>query len=235
MKESDPADQIENAETPPAPSAVGKRKSLARRMALYNGTFSDDNVLKMLLKPFAILIHPAVIWSTLVIATTTTWLVVISFVVAQIFSAPPYLLDTAAIGYLSAGPVVGGTLGCIICGMVSDPITKFLSKKNQGIYEPEFRLVLVIGVFVTSLLGYFLFGNLITEGKSPVVISTVWGIAVASMQFCSVAVGTYMVDAYRDISVEIFIIGMVFKNFMFFGFSCEFIAKLQTHIYRLLY
>ncbi|KAK5230381.1 hypothetical protein LTR47_007797 [Exophiala xenobiotica] len=85
--------------------------------------------------------------------------------------------------------------------------------------EPEFRLVLIIGVLVPSAIGFFLFGNLAGEGKSPTSVSVAWGVAVVAPQFMSVVVGTYIVDAYRSLAQEIFIIAMVLKNFLFFGFS----------------
>lgn len=88
-------------------------------------------------------------------------------------------------------------------------------------YEPEFRLVLVIGLAILSALGYFLFGNLVTEGKSAVGMAALYGAIVAGNQFAAVCVGTYMVDAFPDINVETFIITMIAKNFLFFAFTCK--------------
>jgi hypothetical protein len=215
------AEEIENVR-PREAVAMRPRDSFVRRLAPASKTYSDTNLLIMIIRPFVILANPAVIWSTLLLSITTAWFVVISFVIAQIFSSPPYLLSPMAIGYMSAGPTVGGVLGSVICGLVSDPIAIGLAKKNNGIYEPEFRLVLLIFMLISAALGFFLFGNLVEEGHSPAVISVVWGVATMSIQFCSATVGTYMVDAYRDISIEVFIIGMVTKNFMFFGLSCKY-------------
>ncbi|PVH73219.1 MFS general substrate transporter [Cadophora sp. DSE1049] len=190
-----------------------------KRLLPFSGTYSSDSIPLMLIRPFTILANPAVIWSTLILSITTAWFIVISFVIAQIFSSPPYLLDSAHIGYMSAGSCVGGLLGSIACGMVSDPIVVALSKMNKGIFEPEFRLVLLIPFIIFSSIGFFCFGNFVALGYSPVVISVIWGVATVAQQFISVVVGTYMIDAYRDISVEVFIIGMVVKNFLFFGLS----------------
>jgi hypothetical protein len=187
-----------------------------------NGTYTDESIIKMVVRPFFILLNPAVVWAVVLIAFPTLWLVGISFVIAQIFSAPPYLLNTTDLGYLSAGPVVGGTLGCILCGWISDPIVKYISRRNNGTYEPEFRLVIMVFATLCSVIGYFLFGNLIVQGKSAVGIAAIWAIMVASVQFVTVAVGSYMVDAFRNISIEVFIISMITKNFLFYGFSCEY-------------
>jgi hypothetical protein len=149
------------------------------------------------------------------------WVIGISIVIAQIFSAPPFLLNTAQLGYIGAGPTVGGFLGCILCGALSDPIARYFTRRNNGIYEPEFRLPLMALLPVVSTIGYFCFGNLITEGKSPVAASAMWGLVFVAVQVAAVSTGAYIVDAFRDISVEAFIIQMTVKNFLWFGFSCE--------------
>lgn len=171
--------------------------------------------------PFLILVNPAVVWAVLLMSFPTLWMVAINLLVAQIFSAPPYLLDTAQLGYMSSGPAVGGLIGSIMAGLASDPIIQWASRRNRGIYEPEFRLILIVPAVVTSAIAYFLFGNLIQQGKSPVGMSTIWGVASFSLQFVIMVVGGYGVDAYREISVEIFMATMIFKNFLFFGFSCK--------------
>lgn len=167
------------------------------------------------------MINPAVIWAVLLLSFPTLWLVGINVVIAQIFASPPYLLDAADLGYLSAGPLVGGTLGCLLCGFIADPIIKWISRRNHGVYEPEFRLLLIFGLAFFSTLGYFMFGNLIGQGKSPAGMAAIWSVIVVTIQFASMAVGTYMVDAFRNISVEVFIMTMIVKNFLFFGFTCK--------------
>ncbi len=150
------------------------------------------------------------------------------------------MLDTAQLGYIAFGPVVGGSIGCILCGALSDPVARYMTRKNNGIYEPEFRLPLMLLLPVVSTIGYFLFGNLITQGKSPVAAAAMWGLVFVSVQVAAVSTGTlfplsyfftlliewfpgaYIVDAFRDISVEAFIISMTVKNFLWFGFSCRF-------------
>lgn len=92
----------------------------------------------------------------------------VSFVVAQIFTAPPYSLDAVDIGYMSAGPVIGGTLGSIVCGLVSDPVAR--------------------------ALGWFLFGNLVVAGTSPSVVAVVWAITTISRQFGMTTIGAYILD-----------------------------------------
>ncbi|KAL4860672.1 hypothetical protein BDV12DRAFT_191565 [Aspergillus spectabilis] len=142
-----------------------EQSPLLRRLSPFSGSYSELPLVEMVLKPFMILIHPAVLWATILLA---------------IFSGPPYFLDAVHISYMSAGPAIGGILGLIVCGLVSDPLFAALARKNNRIYEPEFCLVLIILML------------------PPVVIAVIWAIAITSMQFCLSAIGTYILDAYPD-------------------------------------
>lgn len=196
------------------------REPYLSRLKPFHGTFTDQSLLKITIKPFFVLMNPVVCWSILIVAFSSLWVIAIALCVAQIYSVPPYLLTTTKIGYISAGPTIGGFLGCILAGSISDPIARFLTRKNKGVYEPEFRLPMMILVPITSAIGYFCFGRVVAEGGSPVTGAVLWGIAFVAVQIAAVSTGNYIVDAFRDIAVESFIISMTVKNFLWFGFSC---------------
>lgn len=160
-------------------------------------------------------------WAVLLFSFPVVWLVSFNLLIAQIFAGPPYLLNTAQLGYMSAGTVIGGVLATCLCAAVSDPIIKFCARKNGGVHEPEFRLLLSPLALVLTIVAYFPFGYMIRDGKSPVAIAAVYGIATASAQVCMAVVGSYVIDAYRDISVEVFMSTMIAKNILFYGFSCK--------------
>lgn len=202
-------------------STFKPRETFVQRLKPYHGTFTDESLIKMIIKPFFVLLNPVVTWSILVVSFASLWVIAIALVVAQIFSAPPYLFNTAQVGYISAGPMVGGFLGCLLCGLISDPIARWLTRRNNGVYEPEFRLPMMILVPIVSAIGYFSFGSIITSGKSAVAAAAMWGVTFVAVQVAAVSTGAYIVDAFRDISVEVFIISMTAKNFLWFGFSCK--------------
>ncbi|KIW88444.1 uncharacterized protein Z519_11013 [Cladophialophora bantiana CBS 173.52] len=195
------------------------RDSYLKRLRLYSGTYDKQSLLWMIIKPLIILINPVVLWAVLFLALTQVFILGLAFTLAQVFGVPPYSLNTAQLGYMLAGPMVGGFLGCLVCGLASDPAVRWASKINGGVYEPEFRLWLSIGTPLLSALGYFLFGNMTEQGKSPVAISVIFGITFGSVQFSVNSISTYLVDGFRNISIETFILAMTVKNFLFFGFS----------------
>ncbi|KAK6387666.1 hypothetical protein LTS17_000935 [Exophiala oligosperma] len=203
------------------------RRSFVAKLSPVSGVYSKDSLLKLVVTPFLTLLNPAVIWALITLAFPVLWLVGLSLVIAQIFAAPPYFLTPTELGYMWAGPIVVGLITSAVAGPLSDWSAKWLSRRNAGRYEPEFRLYLVFGIAVFCGLGYYLFGYLISKGVGVVSISIVFGLTLGGAQFSAVCVGSYVNDAYQAISVEVFIIIMVIKNFLFYGFS-QFINEWVT-------
>lgn len=137
---------------------------------------------------------------------------------AQIFFYPPYGLSAAGIGYLSTGPFVGGLIAWGILSFTMDPIIEWCTRRNNGVYEPEYRLLPAVGGLFTGV-GLFLFGYLAEEGKSYYATATCHGIALFGIVCVTTSYSAYIIDAYREMSNEIFIISMVYKNFLFYGYS----------------
>lgn len=132
--------------------------------------------------------------------------------------APPYLLSAAGVGYLSLGPFIGASIGSIFMSMVTDPIIKWCAVKNKGIYEPEYRLLLVAAGLLVGI-GLMSFGALAQDGKTYYATATMHGVTLAGVVIVAIAVGAYALDAYRDMSNDVFVSMIIFKNFLFYGFS----------------
>ncbi|KAF2796700.1 MFS general substrate transporter [Melanomma pulvis-pyrius CBS 109.77] len=195
------------------------RDSFKKRLRPFSGIYAEESILRLSLRPFYIMANPIIVWSMILIAFSQLWNVLINLLIAQIFAVPPYNLNTAQIGYILVGPMIGGLLGCLLCGLTSDPICRAISKRNNGTYEPEFRLWIMATVPIFCSLGYFTFGNLAERGESPVVMSVIWGIAFVSVQVVTSSIGSYVVDAFPESTIEVFIVTTSIKNFVFFAFS----------------
>ncbi|KAJ5200024.1 major facilitator superfamily domain-containing protein [Penicillium cf. griseofulvum] len=72
----------------------------------------------------------------------------------------------AELGYMSAGPTIGDFMGSIAAAIISDPLIKFIARRNNGIYEPEYRFVLMAPEMVLSAISYILFWMLIGQGQT---------------------------------------------------------------------
>jgi hypothetical protein len=198
--------------------AMRPKKTFVQNLAIFSGTYSNDNLLQLVIAPFAVCTNLAVLWMVIVTGGLTAFFVAQSYVMAQIFMFPPYLLSAAGVGYLSLGPFLGGLLGSLLIGATLDPFIKWCAKRNKGVYEPEYRLLGMIPS-VTIVIGLCLFGHFAQLGSSYYLTAFFHGMDLFGIVIAAVSCSTYVLDSFRDISSEVFIMNMVFKNFLFYGFS----------------
>ncbi|KAH6720575.1 MFS transporter-like protein [Leptodontidium sp. 2 PMI_412] len=189
-----------------------------QNLRLFNGTYSDENFVQLVIAPFAVCSNLSVLYIVIVQGWFVCLFVAIAFVIAQIFAAPPYLLTPSGIGYLSLGPFIGGVIALLLFGAITDPLIMFMTRRNKGVYEPEYRLL--IGVLgLTSGAGLFGYGYVTQNAGSPYVAATLHAIVLFGVMAELVSTSAYALDAYRDMSNEIFIMGMLVKNFLLYGFT----------------
>lgn len=199
---------------PPVPA----KKTFWQELALWNGTFTDENLLQLFIATFAVCLNVSVLYVVVLQGWTVALFVAMAYVMAQIFGLPPYNLSASAIGYLSVGPFLGGLLGMLVFSVINDPIIKFMSRRNKGIYEPEYRLLLNFGgLFIGA--GLFGFGSLAQRGESYYATATLHAMVLFGVMGSATATTAYILDAFRNMSSEVFIAGMSFKNFLFYGFA----------------
>ena len=150
-------------------------------------------------------------------------------------------LLTIATSYMYTGAFIGALVGFAIAGLISDPSIKLLSRWNNGIYEPEFRMILVVPQLILGCAGLYGFGIVSNDVVRYSWVSPTYtgpqektshadrhpqfppdfffGLEVAGMVLGAVASALYIVDAPRDIAIEAFTCLLVFKNIFSFGLT----------------
>ncbi len=97
------------------------------------------------------------------------------------------------------GAFLGALLGLVFSWLLADWSTKFMIKRNKGIYEPEFRILLVIPQLIIGCMGLYGFGitssDVYTYGYA--VPDMFFGFVVFGMVMGAVASALYIVDAHR--------------------------------------
>ncbi|KPI39738.1 putative MFS-type transporter [Cyphellophora attinorum] len=139
--------------------------------------------------------------------------VIVAYLLAQFFSPPPYLFNASEVGYLFAGPFIGGLLASTVLSLVSDPIVKWCVRKNKGVYEPEYRLLLC-PVGLVSVAGFIAWGYVVQQQGSYILAAFLHGMGLFGITFVLVTTSNYMLDSYRSMSSEIFLASMCVKNFL---------------------
>ncbi|KAE8130834.1 putative MFS transporter [Aspergillus pseudotamarii] len=203
---------------------VPAKSSYIKMLKPFNGRKTDENFLKLLLRPFPLFFHPAILWACLIQGVIIGWTVFIGVVLAAIFLGPPLWFNEVQTGYLYTGAFVGSILGLILSGLLSDSMNKIMIKLNKGRYEPEFRILLVIFQLVFSGAGLYGFGIVAQDvgNYGWLVVDVFFALVIIGMVMGAVASALYIVDAHRQIAIESFTCMLIFKNI--FSFILTFFA-----------
>ena len=173
------------------------KKTYMESLALFDGRKTDENFFKLLVRPFPLFAQPAFLWACLIQGTMIGWTVFIGVILAAVFLGPPRWWSEVETGYAYVGPFVGAVMGFAIAGGLSDWSATWLTKRNGGVYEPEFRIFLVIPQFIFGCVGLYGFG-MTSQGPYHYAVPIMFfAFEVCGMVIGAVASSLYIVDAYR--------------------------------------
>ncbi|KAI9674038.1 MAG: hypothetical protein M1829_003881 [Trizodia sp. TS-e1964] len=193
----------------PARTFVGSLK-------VWNGRLSQDNWLRVAIRPFILFSYPSILWSTLVYSLSVGWLIVLSETVASVYRQNPYHLSALSTGLIYLSPFIGGILGTAVAGKVSDIIVRFMSRRNAGCYEPEYRLVMIIPVAICTSIGLMGFGWSAEVHDGWIVPTIFFGVISFGCSLGSTTAITFCVDSYREYAGEA-LVTMNFSKNIFHG------------------
>lgn len=178
-------------------------KSFVQSLRPWNGRLRNDRWLHVAIRPFILFAYPSVLWSTMVYSLSVGWLIVLSESVSIIYrSRDTYNFSALGTGLIYLSPFIGGVLGTAVAGKVSDIIVRFMSRRNGGVYEPEFRLVMAIPVAITTCIGLMGFGWSAAERDKWIVPTVFFGIISFGCSLGSTTAITFCVDSYRQYAGE---------------------------------
>ncbi|EEH37857.2 member of major facilitator superfamily multidrug-resistance protein [Paracoccidioides lutzii Pb01] len=209
---------IADAERATAAPNTPSKTTYWQTLKPFNGRKTDESYWKLLLRPIPLFFHPGILWACLIQGVLIGWTVFIGVVLAAIFLGPPLWFTEVETGYLYTGAFVGSICGLLLSGLLSDWSAKLLIKLNKGVYEPEFRIVLVLFQLVFGCIGLygFAFASSDVAKYGYVVPDVFFAFIIVGMVMGAVASALYVVDAHRQIAVEAFTCLLVFKNMFSF-------------------
>jgi hypothetical protein len=117
-------------------------KTFYQTLHPYNGHLRHEKWLKVAFRPFVLFACPAVLWLALVYSFSIGWLIVLSEFISSIYiNKETYNFPPLGVRLVYIAPFMGGLLGTVIAGKVSDFVVRFMSRRNHEMYKPEFWLV----------------------------------------------------------------------------------------------
>ena len=129
----------------------------------------------------------------------------------------PYLFSISQIGFLSFSPLICGILTNFFGGMVIDWLAVKMAKRNNGIYEPEFRLPMMILSFITGGIGFYGFAISMQQKLHWIAPCLFLGCQNISGSLMGVISNTYIVDCHRQYAQECYGMMNFLKQTFTFG------------------
>ncbi|KAK5074962.1 hypothetical protein LTR64_001167 [Lithohypha guttulata] len=182
---------------------VQPAKPWAKSLKPWNGRLTKVSWWRAAIRPGILFAYPAVLWSAMVYSLSVGWLIVLSESISHIFSTrDSYNFNSLQIGLVYLSPFIGGVLGTAVAGKVSDVLVRFMARRNDGIYEPEYRLIMAIPIAISTAIGLMGFGWSAEERDAWIVPTVFFGIISFGCSLGSTTAITFCVDSYRQYAGE---------------------------------
>lgn len=196
-------------------------RSFWQRRKFVEFEYTDSRLwFTIMYRPFFLLGFPAVVWAGCVYGSQMMWLSLLGTTQSQVYSAPPFSFSAQTVGLTNLSALLGSIFGMIYGGYFVDYLTIKLSKLNNGILEPEYRLWAMVLPTIFNGAGLIAYGIGATSG-------THWFISVGLGQFLigfamsssgSICL-TYVVDSYPNLASEAIVLVLLIRNLIGCGFT----------------
>ena len=193
--------------------------SFKKKLALFSGRHTIDSWWMVALRPFFLYLYPSILFGSLIYSLAVVWLIVISETITGIFQSEGYEYNQQTIGLFYISPFIGGILGSLAAGLISDRLSRFLITRNDGVYEPEFRLFMLIPSTLFTCLGLMGFGWSSYEKDMWVGPVILFGCMSFGSSMASTTAITFVVDSYKMFASEALVSLNFSKNLLGFIFS----------------
>lgn len=199
---------------------LGVSKPTVTNFALYQRNGNIRSLLRELWLPWYLHIFPIVEWAAFAVSWSASCFLVVNLSQAQAFAAPPYNYSSQTIGLFNLAVFVGALVGLFTCGPFSDMVAAYLTRRNNGVREPEMRLVAMVPYVLAMVIG----SVVVAVGYDhhwPWQVIVVIGYGLLGVQVAALPsiVSTYAIDSYRPVTGSMFVAITVNKNVWGYGMS----------------
>ncbi|KAH7473326.1 major facilitator superfamily domain-containing protein [Fusarium oxysporum f. sp. albedinis] len=163
-------------------------------------------------RPLQLSWFPAIVWSGLEYGACVSWITVLGTTTASILGSSPYNMSNEALGLIWLSPLIGGLFGALMAGPFNDKLVLFLTRRNRGWLEPEFRLQVFIPMAFLMSGGLLLYG--VGAANALPWIGPVVGMGLVGFGLTVAAALTmaYVVDCYKEVDGEAITTVILIRN-----------------------
>ncbi|KAJ7888844.1 MFS general substrate transporter [Mycena leptocephala] len=193
-------------------------------LKMWNGVYkTKSNPFTLLMRPLLLFFTPIVVWGGLIYGLGITLLVLFAVSVSIIFSQPPF--SSASVGLTYVGPLISAFIATLLAGPLTGYCARVLSKRNKGIFEPEFKLLPVVLYLIFGTMGFVGFGMSLQRGLPWIAPVMFTSIANFGIVMGSTAAISYVIDSHRHTADAALGSLIVHKNVWSFGLTWNFVDQ----------
>ncbi|RAL14274.1 putative MFS transporter [Aspergillus homomorphus CBS 101889] len=169
--------------------------------------------------PIPMLLLPGVLLASMMYGVVLGAVVSISTLASSIFSAPPYLFSSGALGLWTLGSFIGIIVVAPVAGPLTDALSQFLRRRNNNVHKPEHRIPALIVPFCIAPVGLVVFGYTTAHQMHYALPALGSAMCAAGLTLVPSVMLSYVVDSYPHASGEALVLVNVSKNVVAFGLS----------------
>lgn len=170
---------------------------------------------------FELLFFPAVFWALLLNGLTLGVNIAIGTTYGGIVTSAPYNWPQDSASYVNCGQIVVAIVGLPLLGQFSDKLIQWRARRNEGIHEPEVRLIPLILPIVVGVFTAVLYGQGAQHPTKYHWFVYVWAVAAYFFAFigANIVAITYLLDSYPARAGPLLVIICAFRGIISFGVS----------------
>lgn len=138
---------------------------------------------------------------------------------ANIFSAPPYLFTWDKLGLIWISPMIGSLVGAYFSGPLNDWFTLFLTKRNRGFREPEYRLWAFMPSAIILPAGLIIYGVTSAYGLHWIVPIIGMALVGFGLSVAGAVTMSYILDCYPLLDTQVVTTIILIRNIVGFGIT----------------
>ncbi|KAF2130324.1 serine/threonine kinase 16 [Dothidotthia symphoricarpi CBS 119687] len=179
-----------------------------------------QSILFDLRTPWKLFAFPIVEFAAFVVSWSCSIFLTVNLTQSQVLASPPYNFKPMTVGLTNFAVLVGAFIGLFTAGPLSDWVSTRSTRRNNGIREPEMRLLAMIPYVIIMYVG----NTIVAVGYQkhwPWQVIVMIGYTCAGIQVAGLPaiVSTYAVDSYKPVAGSLFVAITVNKNVWGYGFS----------------
>ncbi|KAF1808142.1 MFS general substrate transporter [Eremomyces bilateralis CBS 781.70] len=134
---------------------------------------------------------------------------------------PPYSFPQSSLGFVTISLFVGSIFSFAICGIGGDWLAGRLTKRNNGLREPEHQLINLVLPIIATIVGNVWFGDI---GEHPEKYHWIWFFvsnAILGFGFISInsVASVYAIECYPNMAGSLLVVVSALRNIISFGIS----------------